>query len=618
MTKLPNLKTLSDADLESLDIHQPQPVNLRRDLYRFVCYVQDKGILRTRRENNISKTSARQLAKLLSWEDELECVENDGCGNWSERVSEIALHMGIVSYDTEGEYVGYTSSAPSYVDNYIEVNNKRWEEYLRMNAIRKERALLDALLEKTANEFFYSSTLLDNEYRFDTFGSARGPAGKIDLPRVRAGLFDLLSSLKPDSWYDTRDVAARLKQLQPHLILDPSNREPNYESNIKIRDWERKNRGYGYKSKSKKNETKKPKIELEDIYNNFRERDPETSRFSTTGFREIKSSQKDGFMRVEGRYLAYFLSEIPYIMGFVGLAQRRAKDPHGLDVSPSFDRLRGFCLTQRFFDIINRNPVINQVKTTVLPTFEVIVESPSFPESTLRRLSSLTVPIKEEGPLHTLKLERRKIVSRAAAEPSAPPVAVLLDELVSVPLPQNVRTEVELWSGKGEQVVFYENAGLLEITDKVKGEKNEILTDLGPLILKSDMGRFAVLRNPEAALEILTRQCRVPSLVQHRKSTFASSGGRLDGPSTKKRRCSADSKKETTKKNVSAEIITEDLVGYRIDNRSLLSAFKDALQNESDFRVHVVDGALIFPAAALPIVRKVVKKLSKKFNITVK
>lgn len=145
MAKLPDLKTLSDADLESLDIHQPQPFNPRRDLYRFVCYVEDKGILRTRRENNIPKTSARQLAKLLSFDDELECVENDGRGIWSERVSEIALHMGIVSYDTEGEYVGYTSTAPSYINNHIEVNNKRWEKYLKMNAIQKERALLEAL-----------------------------------------------------------------------------------------------------------------------------------------------------------------------------------------------------------------------------------------------------------------------------------------------------------------------------------------------------------------------------------------------------------------------------------------------------------------------------------------
>jgi hypothetical protein len=617
MTKPPTLRTLSNAELTSLDIHPPEPVNLRRDLYLFVRYVQEKGILRTRRENNIPKTTARQLAKILSWEGELECVENDGCGNWSERVSKIAHHMGLVSYDTEGEYIGYTSTSPSFVDNNIAVDEKRWKAYLKMSGLEKEHALLDALMKTGKNEFFYSSTLLENERRFDSFGSATGPAGKMDLPRVRAGLIDLLAGLEPDVWYDTTDVVLHLQQVAPHLILDPSTRGPNEESRRKLHDWEWQNRDWGYRKKQKKAKTEKPKIVLENIYSNFWERDPDRSAYDSENIRRITSSQKDGFMRVEGRYLAYFLSEIPYLMGFVALAQRRRADPHGLDVRPPFDRLRGFSLTQRFFDIVNRDSVVSQVKTTVLPTFEVLVESPSFPESTLQALSSITVPVKEAGPLHTLRLDQRKIISRAAAEPSAPPAAAVLDELTAVPLPQNVRTEVELWSGRGEQVVFFENAGVLEISDKGMSEKENILDDLGSSVLKRDMDRFALLRFPEAAFEKLTAQCRVPSLVRHRKSAFMASEGAL-GQSVKRQRGAAGVRVQAEKERVSAEITTEDLVGYRIDNRSLLKTFEEALRRESDLHIHTAGGMLIFPAAALPSARKVLKQLSRQFDITVK
>ena len=97
------LRTLSESETQALDILPAGPVDVRRDLFRFAGYVRDKGLVRTRRGNHIPKSAARDLAKLLSYPGEAAEVAGDGRGFWSDHISRVALKLGLVSFDTEGQ-----------------------------------------------------------------------------------------------------------------------------------------------------------------------------------------------------------------------------------------------------------------------------------------------------------------------------------------------------------------------------------------------------------------------------------------------------------------------------------------------------------------------------------
>ena len=61
-------RTVSAKELAGLEVCPAGPVDLRRDVYQFVAYVREKGLVRTKRGNAIPKSAARQLAKRqMTW-----------------------------------------------------------------------------------------------------------------------------------------------------------------------------------------------------------------------------------------------------------------------------------------------------------------------------------------------------------------------------------------------------------------------------------------------------------------------------------------------------------------------------------------------------------------------
>ena len=68
----------------------------------------------------LSKADAKRLAKLLSDPQAAEEVEAHGISCWVDYIDDLALELGFVTYDTQGVYAGYTSSEPSFPDNYIQ------------------------------------------------------------------------------------------------------------------------------------------------------------------------------------------------------------------------------------------------------------------------------------------------------------------------------------------------------------------------------------------------------------------------------------------------------------------------------------------------------------------
>jgi len=606
-------RTLSSAQLAELEILPAGVVDLRRDLYQFVRYVQDKGLVRTKRENAIPKSTARRLAKLLSYSQEAEAVEEDGCGFWSDQISRLARELRLVAFDTKGIYQGYSSSAPSFPDNAITVDKNAWQAYLSQTALQKERAILEAQLRMTGNEFFHAATLVGGD-RFDTFGRATGPAGAMVLPRVRQGLLKLLAGLEPDRWYATRGVVELLQQSAPHLILDPQTREPDAASQRQLREWEfERRRGTRGKHKGNKPQTK-PEVALEDIYTNFRERAVTGKQIDYRSKRQISSMTQDAFFRVEGRYLEFFLSEIPYRCGFVELATRRPGDPCGLDVSPAFERLPAFRLLPRFFQVMREDAELDRVKLTVLPTFEVLVEAPSYPEQILDTLEPYTTLVREDGPIHRLRLEQRKVVQVAALDPEARPLAAVLEDLARSPLPENVAAELGCWSRHGEKVVFYEGFGLLELVGAAD-QRKAVLGSLGALVQEDGPAGFAIVRDPSRAFGRLEDELHVPLRVKHRAMAFVSCAGRLSAAG-RAPAAAARPARPAPARVQEVRLESEDLVGYRASSTALLTALHEALRAEARTCLLVDGDLLVLSAAALPLLRATLRRLSGRFDVT--
>ena len=242
---------LSERALSRFELLPAGSVDLRRDLAVFVDFVRREGLKRSHRGNGIPKGPAAKLSRLLSWAGEAAAVEADGYGRWSNKVSRLARALGLVSFDVEGSYAGYSSQEPSFPDNEIEVDEKRFATWLADGPLAKERAILEQLVNHSPSEFFNPATLLAGDPRFGGFGSARGPASRMDLPAIRRKLLELLAGLPQGVWLPVRGLIEHVQARAPALILDPALRKS-------VEKWEAAR------------EKLKPG-QLEDLYLNFSE-----------------------------------------------------------------------------------------------------------------------------------------------------------------------------------------------------------------------------------------------------------------------------------------------------------------------------------------------------------
>ena len=93
---------IEPIDVARLDVPTRLP-DLRRDLHVFVEYVRDREVKRSHRGNSLSKADAKRLAKLMSDADAAEEVDETGSSAWVDFVDDVALKLGFVHYDTEGD-----------------------------------------------------------------------------------------------------------------------------------------------------------------------------------------------------------------------------------------------------------------------------------------------------------------------------------------------------------------------------------------------------------------------------------------------------------------------------------------------------------------------------------
>ena len=141
-------------------------------------------------------------------------------------------------------------------------------------------------------------------------------------------------------------------------------------------------------------------------------------------------------------------------MGYVDVAYAAEKDT----VSPSINKLQAFRVTDRGACALNR--AIKEADITLLPNYEIHIDSLFYPARQLNRLMELCDVVHEDT--HTvLKLAKKKVIKQHAADTGLN-VIDLFKELDIRAIPENVKKELAAWAGHADNFVVYQGFGLLE------------------------------------------------------------------------------------------------------------------------------------------------------------
>ena len=465
------------AGIESLEVFA-NPFDVRRDLHAFVCYVRNRQIKRSHRENSLPKGDVQRLLKMLSDAGAQERLDEDSREGWLTRVDTLALALGFVSYNTKGSYAGYSSREESFPDNYIRFNGEGYKRFLARSLIEQEEAILAALVEaysNSNNEFFMHGALglLDG---FNTWGCGTGVLPGIDFSKVRLTLLQVLSHCRPGTWYETATLVRYMKDENPWFLIP---KKPTY----KYQQDHRAGR-----------------------YGNFHE---SKERW---GYEiKITEADPDAFERVEGRYIERFLEGIPLELGYVEVAygESTSKVPH-----PSLNRLRAFRVTETFQRIVRKE--IRPPKVTVQPDFSIHIESELYPASVITELAPLadTAVIDK---VSILKLNKKKVAALLASDGSLD-VVKLLTGLSGMPLPQNVRAEIEEWAGHSQAFTVYEGFGLWEGKADLPDARKFCVRDITPGEARRPPIR--IVSSPLTLFESLEQAELVPVLARHRTAAL--------------------------------------------------------------------------------------------------
>jgi hypothetical protein len=470
------------ADLEVY----ANPHDALHDLHIYVQYMANRKVKRMTRSNEIPKADVKRLIKQMTDPLGLAVMVNEhGGSGWLDFIDTLARRLGLVSYDIKGEYRGYSSQSPSFIDNYVIVSEQRYRNFLALSPAEQEIQIFDKLCtyrnqdryrRYTDNEF-YECGVMGRLDEFSIQGSATGVMPSIDFPEVRTFLFDLLKNCQPGEWYSVASLVAYLKEHHPYFII-PEKVKPDRWSNEYSR------------------------------YSNFYDgSDPWYNH------EHIPDDVPDGFERVEGRYVERFIEHIPLSLRFVELAYD--PEPYTRELYPMIDYLKAFRVTGRFIRLMQGKAL--PPKVTVQPNFEVVVESEFYPAHTLQQIERLAEPVPSPAggtpaSVTTLTLKRKRVAETLVDEPDLD-VINFLASLSAGPLPPNIVTEIEEWSGHAEMFTLYEGFSLLESAEEIPAAETFIQQKITP--------NLWLVREPHKLLPALEKQGLAPIKVQHALAEFA-------------------------------------------------------------------------------------------------
>ncbi len=552
-----------DKELSTYSNHN----DLRHDLHAYVEYVQNRDVKRLHRSNELNKSDSKRLAKLMTDSSLVESVKAHGFSNWIYYVDELALLFKFVNYDTEGIYAGYTSREPSFPDNYIEVNTISYEKFIDLPLIEQEKKLFDVLVKSYAyddNEFFYTS-VLGRLSGFSTRGSAIGVIPGLDFAEARRFLFEILQSCTPGVWYTTSSLIQYLKEHHPFFLI-PKN--PKYE--------------HEFYAKAGR-------------YGNFHETKGRWSMGT-----KISESDTDAFERVEGRYVERFLEGLPLILGYIEVAYSKTEYKGCM---PEMNQLQAFRVNDKFLHVMSGE--IIEPKVTVQPNFEMHVESEIYPVQILSQLTKLADVVANDK-TSILKLQKKKVLTQLSMRENFD-VIKFLENISGQELPQNVRIELEEWTGASEAFTLYENAVLLE------GSKN--LPKIDQFTIESISPTIRIVHSPERLFTHLEQKELIPFHVKHRHSTITllPSGARTVFPKPDLNLLKAKQKAKTKKP---VTIKREVQITFHFPAKTLMEEFRKGLMAA---RCPVAADwgklSLSFSSQYEPEVKKVSKSLKQDYTI---
>ena len=478
MTSLP----LAATSTQGLEI-VVNPRDLLRDLFTFLEYLRGREVKRMVRSNELPKSDSIRIAKLMGDPEMEQAVKETGGAAWIDFIDGLALQLGLVDYKTQGKYRGYTSSSPSYLDNYICVVEKSYSKFLDLLPVEQEKRLLETLIIQrkednfaSSNNEFYQQSTLGRLDRFSIRGAGVGVMPTLDFTAIRRFLLKLLQNCEPGVWYTTASLVTCLKANHPFFLI-PERISPDRWGKTSER------------------------------YYNFH--DGREQWGSDDSF--VLSDAPDAFERVEGRYIERFLEGIPLIMRFVELAYQPAPVQK---VYPSQGFLPAFCVTERFVRLMKGE--IQPPRVTVQPNFDVIVESEIFPARLMQTLGTLAEEVSTPaGNAHasvaTLQLKKERVAAELVRNPSLD-VAALLRRLSGRDLPPNVATELEEWSGHAEQFTLYDGFGLLESAAPLPQARDYTTEQIS--------SHFCLVRQVDKLLAVLEKAALAPLQADHGAVNF--------------------------------------------------------------------------------------------------
>jgi len=470
-----NPSNLEEIKVTDLDVFA-NPADLRQDLQALADYVRTHEIKRGYRDNRIPQAHQQRLVKLMS--DPASAAQKDqfGQARWMEHLDDVCLALKWVKYDTEGQYMGYSSSEPSFPDNFMEFDERQHHKFLQLPLQAQEEQILNVHLkagESGASEFFSRSTLgrLDS---FPSFGCATGVVPTIAFWKVRQHLLELLAECPPGVWFSTASLVNHLRAHDPWFVI------PKETPNSVKRNSMHRGR-----------------------YANFVEHKPGDWSHQTP----ISEKDPEGFAKVEGRFVERFLEGIPLTLGYTEVAYTRRKTE--TLIAPSRGLLPAFRITERLRRAVRRE--VAEPKVTVLPNFEVHVESLFFPARTVAQLRPLGELV-QRGIVTVFKLTKPKVAAALAAQSDQNAIETL-KALSGRELPPNVEHELRDWAGHSEKFILYEGFGVLE------GRREA--TGVGRFVVETISPSFALVHSAEALYRHLESAEQVPLRIRHSDNALA-------------------------------------------------------------------------------------------------
>ena len=474
---------LDPIDTKPLDILTNER-DILRDLFVYLDYARERSIKRMTRTNEIPRADLVRLAKLL----QIDPPDKDDWmvaqPHWINFIDSLALQVNLVSYDMKGEYRGHSSQEPSFIENYVVVNETRLRKFLELSPAKQEKSILDALNQAKSphryddngfNEFFYYGPLgyLD---KFEGWGSSTGIMPTLKFPEIRIFLLNILKSCPPGQWFSTQSLISYLKANHPYFLIPQ-----------RIPKADRWGNPIGR-------------------YDNFHEGNRHESREKT-----VPPDDSDAFERVEGRYVERFFEYIPLIMRFVDLAYDPKKHT---GQHPSRGELKAFRVNDRFFHLMSNET--DQPKVIVQPNFDIVIESDFYPAKMIQQVAVLgeqvSSPVSGHGAyLGIFQLKKAAVAAALVQQPDLDVIA-LLQEITGRDLPSNVQIELKEWAGHADQFVLYEGFALLETNDLPAETERFTVEKITPTL--------KLVRTPEKVFGTLETLGHVPLRIRHSQWEF--------------------------------------------------------------------------------------------------